>query len=66
MTEQQDFPSVIVIDGAFNYLRGLDPADRIPRFRPNGLPARAPALDQSDEERFNRLGAPDTIQDTNE
>jgi len=52
---------MLVIDGAYLYLRSLPRSQRIDRIKPRGLPTRAAPLPEDLRVLFNRLGAPDTI-----
>lgn len=61
MTDTRDNNASLVIDGAYLYLSSLSKAERIPRYRRNGLPVRTAPLPADLRDRFNQLGAPETV-----
>lgn len=61
MTDQTNNKTSLAVDGAYLYLSSLTQDERVPRYRRNGLPKRATPLPVDLCDRFNHIGAPDTV-----
>lgn len=55
---------MLAVDGAYLYLSSLTREERLDRPKLRGLPRRAPPLPDDLRDKFNRIGAPDTIRES--
>lgn len=53
--------NTLVLDGAYLFLRSLPRAQRIPRYRSNGLPARTAPLSSDLKAAFDNIGSPESV-----